>query len=183
VVSFQKPGDPAELAVDLCNTWDTLEEDPELLRDVAALRRFLERHGLETESARVGERDLERVRALRDGLRAAFEAGDDEAAVEVLNGIAVDAGATPRLERAGGGWRFRYAPASASPGDALAAATAVTLLEVVRADGWERFGICAGSPCCCVYVDRSKNRSRRFCSELCADRVAQAAYRRRRATG
>jgi predicted RNA-binding Zn ribbon-like protein len=182
VVSFQKPGDPAELAVDLCNTWDTLEEDPEILRDVAALRRFLDRHGLEAEAEQADARDLERVRALRDGLRAAFEAGDDTTAVELLNGIAAAAGATPRLERVGGSWDFRYAPAAAGLGDSLAAATAVTLLEVVRADGWDRFGICDGSPCCCVYVDRSKNRSRRFCSDLCADRVAQAAYRRRRAS-
>ena len=31
-----------------------------------------------------------------------------------------------------------------------------------------------------VYVDRSKNRRRRYCSQLCTDRAAQAAYRGRR---
>ena len=42
---FQKANDPVALAVDLVNTWDELEPDPELLRDAAALKRFLARHG------------------------------------------------------------------------------------------------------------------------------------------
>jgi predicted RNA-binding Zn ribbon-like protein len=32
-----------------------------------------------------------------------------------------------------------------------------------------------------VYVDRSKNRSRTYCSHACADRLNAAAYRRRKA--
>ena len=44
---FQKANDPVALAVDLVNTWDELEPDPELLRDAAALKRFLVRHGYE----------------------------------------------------------------------------------------------------------------------------------------
>lgn len=179
MIAFQKHGDPAELAVDLVNTWDTLETDPELLRDVSALRRFLDRHGLEREAQLAGEQDLRQVRAVRDRIRGAFEAADDESAVELLNGIARDAGAIPQLERSEGGWRFHYAPAATSLADSLAAATALTLLEIVRTDGWDRFGVCDGSPCCCVYVDRSRNRSRRYCTQLCADRVTQAAYRRR----
>ena len=67
--------------------------------------------------------------------------------------------------------------------DSLAATTAMSLLEAIRDDGWERFGICAGAPCCCVFVDRSKNRTRRFCCSLCADRVAQSLYRARRRGG
>ena len=121
MIGFQKPGDPAELAVDLCNTWDTLEEDPELLRDVAALRRFLDRHGLAAEAEVVEERDLERVRSLRDGLRAAFVAGDDGTAVELLNGIAAGAGAVPRLERSGSGWPVRRSGKRKAPRRSAAA--------------------------------------------------------------
>ena len=44
-----------------------------------------------------------------------------------------------------------------------------------------RFGRCAGTPCRCAFVDRSRNRTRRYCcSTLCADRVAQAHYRARK---
>ena len=71
---FQKDNDPVALAVDLVNTWDELEPDPELLRDAAALKRFLVRHGYEP--PRPSGRDLAHARALRDALRAAFTAGD-----------------------------------------------------------------------------------------------------------
>jgi predicted RNA-binding Zn ribbon-like protein len=85
--------------------------------------------------------------------------------------------ARPLFEWEGEGWRLRWVGPVA---DSVASTTAMSLLEAIRDDGWERFGICAGAPCCCVFVDRSKNRSRRFCSDLCADRVAQALHRARR---
>jgi predicted RNA-binding Zn ribbon-like protein len=173
---FQKDNDPVKLAVDLVNTWDLLEEDPELLRDPAALRRFLARHGY-GDSLRTSSRDLARVRLLRDSLRAAFTAESEEAAVRELNGVLGRSVTKPQFERAGEEWRIRWVGRIV---DSVAAATAMSLLEAIRDDGWERFGICAGAPCCCVFVDRSKNRSRRFCSDLCADRVAQALHRERR---
>jgi predicted RNA-binding Zn ribbon-like protein len=172
---FQKADDPVALAVDLVNTWDALEDPPELLRDVGALGRLLERHGLG--ARRVTRADLGRARTLRDALRQAFEAADEERAVAALNRILLRSGARPALERVGGDWRLSW---SGPVVDALASSTAMSLVEAIRDDGWERFGRCAGSPCCCVFVDRSKNRSRRFCSDLCADRVAQAALRARR---
>src|SRR5215208_5463992 len=171
---FQHADDPVALAVDLANTWDTLEDPPELLGAVADLRRFLARRGIE---GRVREGDLTRARAVRDSLRAAFSAADVNAAVDVLNRLLRDAGALPQLASTGAGWRCTYA--SADVVDAVAASAAASLLEAVRDDGWDRFGVCAGAPCCCVFVDRSKNRSRRFCSTLCADRIAQASHRSR----
>ena len=179
MVTFQSPDDPVALAVDLANTWDTLEPDPELLRDVASLKRFLTRQGYGT-APRVTARDLDRVRSVRDSLRAAFAAAHEEHAVEELNRILGRTGAKPQLTRQGGDWRLEWVGGIA---DALAATTAMSLLEAIRDDGWERFGMCAGAPCCCVFVDRSKNRTRRFCCSLCADRVAQSLYRARRRSG
>jgi predicted RNA-binding Zn ribbon-like protein len=173
---FQKEHDPVKLAVDLVNTWDLLESDPELLRDTATLKRFLVRRGF-GEALRTSSRDLAEVRRLRDELRAAFTAADEGAAVRRLNRILARTAAKPQFERDDGRWALRWAGPVA---DVVAAQTAMSLLEAIRDDGWERFGICAGAPCCCVFVDRSKNRSRRYCSELCADRVAQALHRRRR---
>jgi len=174
---FQRSDDPVALAVELINTWDELEDPPELLRDAAVLRRLFRRHGFETEARRTTEGDVEAARALRDRLRAAFETSDERKAVGLLNGILRASEARPQLEGAGDVWRLRWLGA---PLDVLASTAALSLLEAIRDDGWQRFGICAGAPCCCVFVDRSRNRSRRFCSSLCADRVAQAAYRRRR---
>jgi predicted RNA-binding Zn ribbon-like protein len=173
---FQKDDDPVRLAVDLVNTWDTLEAKPELLRDAASLRRFLGRHGFSS-SVRAGSRELAEVRALRDSLRSAFTAGDEDEAVQVLNRVLRKSAARPQFVRDDGDWRVEW---SGRLTDTIASAAAISLLEAIRADSWDRFGICAGAPCCCVFVDRSKNKSRRFCSDLCADRVAQALHRRRR---
>jgi predicted RNA-binding Zn ribbon-like protein len=173
---FQNANDPVALAVDLVNTWDVLEPDPEQLRDASALKRFLERRGYRG-GLRTTSRDLAQVRALRDSLRAAFTAEDEEAAVRELNGVLRASAAKPQFERSGQEWGVRWV---GRVSDSVATATAMSLLEAIRDDGWDRFGICAGAPCCCVFVDRSKNRSRRFCSDLCADRVAQALHRGRR---
>lgn len=172
---FQKADDPVRLAIDLVNTWDELEDDPELLQGPSVLKGFLARRGYG--SMRVTNRDLDQVRALRDSLRGAFTAGDEADAVRRLNRILGQSEARPLFDREGEGWRLTWVGPVA---DSVASATAMSLLEAIRDDGWERFGICAGAPCCCVFVDRSKNRSRRFCSDLCADRVAQALHRARR---
>jgi predicted RNA-binding Zn ribbon-like protein len=180
VIHFQKPGDPVALAVDLANTWDTLEDDPELLPDAASLGRFLSRRGY-GEAVRPTSRDLAQVRALRNALRAAFTAPSEADAVTELNTVLSRSKARPELARSGDGWRITWV---GTLGDSIASTTAMSLLEAIRDDGWDRFGMCAGAPCCCVFVDRSKNRSRRFCCDLCADRVAQSLHRaRRRAKG
>ena len=175
MIHFQKPGDPVALAVDLANTWDTLEDDPELLPDAASLGRFLGRRGYE--AVRLTSRDLAQVRAVRDSVRAAFEAASEEDAVAELNAVLARSKARPRLDQSDDGWRITWSGGTA---DSIASTTAMSLLEAIRDDGWERFGTCAGSPCCCVFVDRSKNRSRRFCCDLCADRIAQSLHRARR---
>ena len=45
----------------------------------------------------------------------------------------------------------------------------------------ERLRLCAADDCDNVHVDLSKNRSRRFCGTLCANRTNVAAYRTRHA--
>jgi len=172
---FQKDDDPVRLAVDLVNTWDELEPDPELLQDAAALKRFLGRRGFGS-SVRPGSKEVAEIRALRDSLRAAFTTANEDEAVRELNAVLRKSGARPQFVRDGREWRVEW---SGRLPDTIASTTAMSLLEAIRSDGWDRFGICAGAPCCCVFVDRSKNKSRRFCSDLCADRVAQALHRQR----
>ncbi len=172
--------DPIALAVALANTWDVLNDPPEHLEDVEMLRLILRAFGLHDEAERAREGDLAPLRAMRDRLRSAFGAPDEAAAVEALNGLAREAGAIPQLERKNGGWGFRYGSGRRSLVDELAGRTSVALLGVIEEGGWSRFGLCAASPCCCVFVDRSRNRSRRYCCHYCADRATQAAARSRR---
>ena len=167
--------DPVQLAVDLVNTWDGLREDHERLPDAAAFREFLQAHGHGEAAESVGSRELRAAWRLRDRLRRAWTAARDDAAVAALNEVVADAHAVPRLVRDWSGrWRFRYGASSW-----LAAETSIGLLEAIHADGWDRFGMCEAPPCTNVFVDRSRNRGRRYCSTACANRAAQAAHRAR----
>ena len=175
-----KERDSIALAVALVNTWDAIHDPQEQLDDVDLLRLILREFRLHEEAERAGEADLAPIRRVRDRLRRAFEATDDEAAVRELNALAREARAIPRLARGNGHWEFRYGEGERSLATELAGKTSVALLGVIEQEGWSRFGRCAASPCCCVFVDRSRNRSRRYCCHYCADRATQAAARRRR---
>jgi predicted RNA-binding Zn ribbon-like protein len=175
-------GGGVALAVDLLNSWDELEPDPDLLSP-RWLRRYLEFHGYEAAAAAVGEGSVAPAQALRERLRQAFDATREDDAVATLNALLAEHGRPPQLERAGAGWRFRYGPDEGAGIEFLAAPTALSLLETIREHGLSRFGRCDAHPCRCVYVDRSRNRSRRYCCDLCADRANQQAARRRRQAG
>jgi predicted RNA-binding Zn ribbon-like protein len=175
-------GGGVALAVDLLNSWDELEPEPDLLSP-RWLRRYLEFHGFAAASARIGEADVALARELRERLRRGFDAATEEEAVDALNPILREFGGPPQLERDGAAWRFRYGPREDDGVGVVAAPAALGLLEAIRLHGLDRFGRCRAAPCRCVFVDRSRNRSRRYCCELCADRANQAASRRRRRTG
>ena len=182
------PTDDIGRAVELVNTWDTLQPDPEQVPDVDWLRRFLRWIGLPYLADRVGERDLAEFRAVRSELRVAFDARTAASAIDALNAILASRPVVIRADVAdpegpGVGRRFRYEAASHGAIDTLVATCAVAVIETVESLGLARIGQCAGSPCTCVFVDRTRNRRRRFCSDQCNDRVAQVAHRRRAAAG
>jgi len=179
-VVLPRERDSIALAVALVNTWDVLNDPPEHLDDLEMLQLILRAFGLKEEADRASAEDLAPVRRLRDRLRRAFETDNESEAVRELNAVARDAGAVPQLERANEGWTFRYGRGSRALATDLAGRTSVALLGVIEEEEWNRFGLCAASPCCCVFVDRSRNRSRRYCCHYCADRATQAAARRRR---
>ena len=77
-------------------------------------------------------------------------------------------------------------PAEAAGPDApfvvqVAVETAMAMVDLIRADELSRLAICADDTCGGIVLDLSRNRSRRFCSTTCGNRVAVAAYRARRA--
>ena len=61
----------------------------------------------------------------------------------------------------------------------LGAVTAMALSVALIEGGYERFGKCHSSTCDDVYVDISRNRSRRHCSDTCTTRENVAAHRAR----
>jgi predicted RNA-binding Zn ribbon-like protein len=64
----------------------------------------------------------------------------------------------------------------------LTTTVAMGLSQVVVQHGWQRLGVCSAEGCDDVYVDTSRNASRRYCSNTCASRSTVAAYRARQKT-
>jgi len=168
----------ADLAVAIANTWDTFEAPYERLATLDDLRRFLDRVG-RPEAARVArKRDLIEIRQLRARLRRVFVAQDVGEAARLLNEIAEEAAAVPHLEHVDGKWKVRFGPSEPVAAH-LGATAAAGLIDIVQAHGLARFGTCSGPPCTGVFVDATKNRSKRYCCHWCADREAQRRHRAR----
>jgi YD repeat-containing protein len=99
--------------------------------------------------------------------------------VALLNELLAECKVQPRLHRNGRGWAFRWDGAGLRASAFLPGLCASALLDEIARHGRRRLGTCAGAPCRCAFFDTTKIRSRRYCCEQCADRVNQAAHRRR----
>jgi predicted RNA-binding Zn ribbon-like protein len=167
---------PVRLAVDLVNTLQPVTGIDEL-GDLAALRAFLRAHD---QDARATARDLDAVRRLRADLREVFAAGDPGAAGERVNHVLEQAGATPRVSIHSGEPHLHFQPTEPSLANRLGTAAAMGLAVVLCEEGAGRLGVCASPGCREAFVDMSKNRRKRYCSEACAHRESVAAFRARR---
>lgn len=165
-----EPDPLLDFVVDLCNTRDVLNDPVDRL-SVPLAHRIAAQHGI---PLRVREGDLDRLRSVRDSLIRVFAAPLDGKGAAV-NEILAEHGALARLDG-----ELRLAAVGGADGVAcLAIACAGALARALADGGAARLRTCLGDPCCCVYVDRTRANRRRYCCELCNDRVASAAYRRR----
>ena len=73
----------------------------------------------------------------------------------------------------------RVNAASKSLPDGWAAGCATGLAVVLGGDLHDRLGVCTAPRCDRVYVDISRNGTRRYCSTSCQNRVKTAAFRAR----
>jgi predicted RNA-binding Zn ribbon-like protein len=125
--------------------------------------------------------DLEAVRALRAPLRELLTA-DRDTAVVIVNRMLTDHNAVPQLVRHGEEDYHLHAAGPEAPfATQIVVETAMAMVDLIRADELSRLAICAEDTCSGIVLDLSRNRSRRFCSTTCGNRVAVAAYRARRA--
>lgn len=174
------------LAVDLVNTFDPTD-GTEDLPTIGALSEFVSEHQVSYQG-RVTSQDLEQVRRLRARLRRVFDAPNEETAAGILNKLLAYSGARPELTSHGGDdWHLHYTASDAPLARRLMAEAAMALSVLVAADGFERLRVCEAGNCIDVFVDQSRNRSRRFCSpQVCGNRASVAAFRarqREKATG
>jgi predicted RNA-binding Zn ribbon-like protein len=153
------------------------------LRTVADVQEFGDRYAFHGNPA--GPADLARLRALRarlDGVAVACESGDDAAAIGMLNALLAETGAIPQIVAHDGRGPHIHVSRPAAPlSDRIAAHLAMGLAELVVAGESQRVRSCASPTCRDVFVDLSRNRSRRYCdSRTCGNRLHVAAYRARR---
>jgi predicted RNA-binding Zn ribbon-like protein len=167
------------LALELANTIDMLEDPPDFLRDLERLQRFLRHVGNDAAEEPLTQAHLGALRDLRDQLTRAMDS-DEKRAAPLLGELAGTFDLRPRLVQSGDrGWNIQLGPAPTEGLEGLGASAVVGLMELLAMGRWDRIGRCAGAPCCCLFVDRTKNRNRRFCCQLCADRINQANTRTR----
>lgn len=171
-------GDGAVLAADLVNTRGSMT-GTDYMPDLDALARFLDRHGIAA-PADLSEADLVAVGRSRDRLKEVFLAADADTAAAMLNEILEEAGAAPHLERNGDEWRIVFTPEGSGIARDLTISTAMGLAQLLVGSGTSRFGICSADDCRDVFVDTSRNRSRRYCTDSCSSRSNVAAFRARR---
>jgi predicted RNA-binding Zn ribbon-like protein len=121
-----------------------------------------------------------RLRAVFDDLRGG---GTDEAAAR-LNELLAKHPAHPHLAKEEDGrWRLHHHPVDAALVPMWTAICAEGLARMLSAGLGDRLGTCEAPGCERVFLDQSKNASRRFCSTTCQNRVKAAAFRLRRAPG
>jgi len=126
--------------------------------------------------------ELEAVRELRpEFLR--FWSLDRDGCVELINAMLRQAHALPQLVRHDGwDWHLHATESDAPFATRLRVETAMAMIDVIRADEHERLRRCAADDCDAVFVDLSRNRSKRYCDVgNCGNRANVAAYRARRA--
>lgn len=112
---------------------------------------------------------------------AASRAGDIDAAAAGLNALLSDHPARPHLAKdPDGAWRMHHHSADAALVPMWTSICAEALARLISEGGADRIGTCERPDCGQVFIDVSKNTSRRFCSVTCQNRVKAAAFRRRR---
>jgi hypothetical protein len=169
----------ADFAAALANTAPWIWRDRrEHLADVETLRQLLSQHGLGHSS--LSEGDVERARDLRNRLRAPFDAESDTDCAEAINELLAELSPVPHLNPGAHGWSVQLHCSSGQTIDDAAATAVHALAELLTTDGRHRLHHCVADGCHGVFVDTTRNRSRRFCMpEICGNRTNVAAYRRR----
>jgi len=111
---------------------------------------------------------------------AAVGAGDLDCAAGTVNDLLDELHPTPYLDAHDGEpWHVHFHGRDDDFADGWAGPCSVALATVLGSDYAERLGVCSAPECDRVYVDVSRNGTRRFCSTACQNRVKAAAHRAR----
>jgi predicted RNA-binding Zn ribbon-like protein len=171
-----------DLVRDYVNTFD-LETGIDTIATPDELATWLSEQGLVDDLVEPTEQEVEEARAVREAIRELLLAN---------NGVESDPGAASQtLEEAGRkarlGVRFEEGRPVLAPEDDGARGAigriVATVAELAPSDEWKRLKGCRDEHCRVAFYDKSRNRSRAWCSmEVCGNRDKQRGYRERHAT-
>lgn len=153
------------------------------LRGVADVQDFAGRYAFYPRAATTGDVALLRAhRARLDTIATACEAGDPDKVTVLVNSLLAATGAVPQIASHDGRGPHIHVSGSEAPlADRIAAQLAMGLAWLVVAGETDRVRTCGSPDCPDVFVDFSRNRSRRYCdNRTCGNRLHVAAYRARK---
>lgn len=143
----------------------------------AGVARLVARASADGEGA---ERVVAQARALREAIYHVF-ASDPPAAddIDVLGRWAAKAASERRLVPAGDGWAFAWSDSDAL--DSVLWPVAFAAAELLVSEDRVRVKPCAADTCNWLFLDRSRNRSRRWCDmKDCGNRAKAKRFQARR---
>jgi predicted RNA-binding Zn ribbon-like protein len=136
-------------------------------------------------SGRIDHTDAERreVVAVRRELREVWSL-DRDAAVEAVNQMLRNANASPYLVRHDDeDWHIHATGPTAPLAERMRVEAAMALVDVIRTNEMGRLRVCAADDCIGLFLDLSRNGSKRYCSVRCGNRVNMIAFRERQSAG
>ena len=135
-------------------------------------------------NGRVARRALKRAISLRDALHAIFTAlmagaPAPPAALAELNRCLAEATAAAAIEQTAEGFVWRW-PARATPPERLLWPVARSAAELLTTADPTRIKACPGPHCGWMFLDKTRNGSRRWCEmEVCGSRAKMRRYHQR----
>jgi predicted RNA-binding Zn ribbon-like protein len=155
----------------------------EALRDLTDLQAMADRYAFAGVPATPADVPKARdYRARLDSIVTSCATGDEEGAIRQINALLSQTGASPQImAHDGRGPHLHVSRPTAPLADRMAAHFAMGLAWLVVAGEARRIRSCESPACREVFVDFSRNRSRRYCdSRTCGNRLHVAAYRARK---
>jgi len=158
-------------------------DDEDTLRTPADLDAYLAVNPY-TGTIRRDEAEVTAVRAIRPRLRRLWEVGRD-GAVPLVNEMLRDGHALPRLViHDGYDWHIHATSDDAPLATRILVEAAMGFVDIIRSDEYDRVRVCDADDCNSVYIDYSRNGSKRYCDTgNCGNRMNVIAYRERKAQG
>ncbi|WP_314502467.1 CGNR zinc finger domain-containing protein [uncultured Microbacterium sp.] len=169
-------------AVYLVNTLPGFDDD-DTLQTVADFEAYLQLNPY-TGLIRRDETELAAIRAIRPRLRRLWDV-DRDGAVPLVNDMLRDGRALPRLvSHDDYDWHIHATSDDAPLATRILVEAAMAFVDVIRSNEYDRVRICSADDCTSVYIDYSRNGSKRYCDTgNCGNRMNVNAYRERKAQG